>query len=59
MWEGMGWASPSHFSRCVWEIFEESPKNCLPDSQTWSVCQISAPPTSKKHREPCPAISSK
>jgi hypothetical protein len=22
MWEGMGWASPSHFSRCVWEIFE-------------------------------------
>jgi hypothetical protein len=20
--EGMGWASPSYFSRCVWEIFE-------------------------------------
>jgi hypothetical protein len=40
MREGMGWASPSHFSRFFWENFELWSKNCLPNfNRQVFICQ--------------------
>jgi hypothetical protein len=65
MWGGMGWGSPSHFSRRVCENFELSLKNCLAGFSRqlfpWFFCQtvcvwlsgkFFAPPTSENYREP-------